>query len=389
MDLTLNGQPVQARAGETLLQLADRLGVPVPRLCAADGLRPDGNCRACVVDVAGERTLAASCCRAATPGLDVRTDSARALKSQQLVMQMLGVDPAQPMAKLLEARPQARDASHPAMVVNHDACIQCTRCVRACREEQGNDVLGMVGRGHDVRIAFDLNDPMGASSCVACGECVQACPTGAISARSVVDWLTAGTTAKPVAPSVAQAPSTAPASAWREVDTVCPFCGVGCQLTVQVAVQPEVSVVPLDALRATAKAPVVRERIVAVRGADGPANHNRLCVKGRFGLDYVHHPDRLTVPLVRREGVAKNPAVLDGLRQRLTTQPDAWREVFREATWDEALDLAANGLKRLRAAHGPLSLVGFGSAKGSNEEAYLFQKLVRTGFGSNNVDHCT
>ncbi len=261
--------------------------------------------------------------------------------------------------------------------------------MRACREEQGNDVLGMVGRGHDVRIAFDLDDPMGASSCVACGECVQACPTGAISARSVVDWLTAGTTAKPVAPSVTQAPSTAPASAWREVDTVCPFCGVGCQLTVQVAVQPEVSVVPLDALRATAKVPVVRERIVAVRGADGPANHNRLCVKGRFGLDYVHHPDRLTVPLVRREGVAKDPAVLDGLRQRLRTQPDAWREVFREASWDEALDLAANGLKRLRGAHGPLSLVGFGSAKGSNEEAYLFQKLVRTAFGSNNVDHCT
>jgi len=383
IDLTLNGQPVQARTGETLLQLADRLGVPVPRMCAADGLRPDGNCRACVVEVAGERTLAASCCRTATPGLNVTTDSPRAQKSQRLVMQMLGVDPAQPTAKMLQAQPEALDASHPAMVVNRDACIQCTRCVRACREEQGNDVLGMVGRGHDVHIAFDLDDAMGTSSCVACGECVQACPTGAISARSVVDWLaSAGTVAPANAASAVSPSSVTPvaAPALREVDTVCPFCGVGCQLTVQVAAQPAVATISVGALR---------ERIVAVRGADGPANHHRLCVKGRFGLDYVHHPERLTTPLVRREGVAKDPAVLDGLRQRLKTQPDAWREVFREATWDDALDLAANGLKHLRSAHGPAALVGFGSAKGSNEEAYLFQKLVRTAFGSNNVDHCT
>src|SRR5690606_29147100 len=143
----------------------------------------------------------------------------------------------------------------------------------------------------------------------------------------------------------------------RTVDSVCPFCGVGCQVTWQVR----------------------GEKIIGVQGRGGPANAGRLCVKGRFGYDYIHHPDRLTMPLVRRPGVPKQ-------------MPEAgadWRATFREASWDEALQLAAGGLAQLRDAHGPKSLAGFGSAKGSNEEAYLFQKLVRTGFGSNNVDHCT
>ena len=123
------------------------------------------------------------------------------------------------------------------------------------------------------------------------------------------------------------------------------------------------------------------ETIVGVEGRDGPANHSRLCVKGRFGFDYAHHPQRLTVPLIRKPGVPKDPAQ--------APQPGDWSSVFREATWDEALALAAGGLRGLRDTHGPKALAGFGSAKGSNEEAYLFQKLVRTGFGSNNVDHCT
>ncbi len=235
-------------------------------------------------------------------------------------------------------RPQpAADASHPAMLVNLDACIQCTRCVRACREVQVNDVIGYAQRGAASRIVFDLADPMGDSTCVACGECVQACPTGALMPKTLVG----------------------PQQVDREVPSVCPFCGVGCQLTYKVR----------------------DERIVAVEGRDGPANAGRLCVKGRFGFDYAHHPHRLTTPLIRRADAPKDVNVL--------RDPSRWQEVFREASWDEALAFAAGGLKKLRDTHGPKALAGFGSAKGTNEEAYLFQKLVRTGFGSNNVDHCT
>ena len=363
---TLDGQPLQALDGETILKAAQRHGVDIAHLCFKDGYRPDGNCRACVVEVQGERTLAPSCCRSVTPGMQVQARSPRARKSQQMVVEMLlsdmpdqgykwiGDDANQPHGELSEwaaqmdvqVRPELRalrrtqpapDVSHPAMAVNLDACIQCNRCVRACREEQVNDVIGYALRGADSKIVFDLDDPMAESSCVACGECVQACPTGALSAKTLIGSQQVD----------------------RKVDSVCPFCGVGCQLTYQVK----------------------DEKIVGVEGRDGPANHSRLCVKGRVGFDYAHHPQRLTVPLVRKTGVPKDPAQ--------APQPGDWSAVFREATWDEALALAAGGLRQLRDTHGPKALAGFGSAKGSNEEAYLFQKLVRTGFGSNNVDHCT
>jgi formate dehydrogenase major subunit len=409
VQLTLDGHPVTAKAGETILQLADRLGVAIPRLCAADGLRPDGNCRACVVEIEGERTLAASCCRTVANGMAVHAHSARARRSQGMVLELLlsdmpdaghgqhraAVAPAttqgaadQPHGELsqwanhfgIRVRPAlaalrreavAPDLSHPAMALNLDACIQCTRCVRACREEQVNDVIGMAHRGAHTQVVFDLGDPMGASSCVACGECVQACPTGALSVK----------------PPVTQAAEPTPAApALRPVDSVCPFCGVGCQLTYQVQdgvpAAATASTATATAETATPAAPTATTaHIVRVDGRNGPANAGRLCVKGRFGFDYIHHPDRLTTPLIRKAGVAKDPAHL--------LQPPHWSEVFRPATWSEALDLAAGGLKRLRDQRGPHSLVGFGSAKGSNEEAYLFQKLVRVGFGSHNVDHCT
>ena len=397
----LDGCAVEAHVGESILQAAERHGVAIPRLCFTDGLRADGNCRACVVEIEGERTLAPSCCRAVQPGMKVKATSERARKSQDMVLEMLlaempeqgfkwnddlapspaggrrgwgqtSVDseagsaptPTLPqrgreqevgqhgeltqwatqrairvrkaLQKLKREQP-APDVSHPAMAVNLSACIQCTRCVRACREAQVNDVIGYAGRGSHARIVFDLDDAMGASTCVACGECVQACPTGALMPKTHIG---------------AQAVD-------RQVDSVCPFCGVGCQITYNVR----------------------DEKIISVTGRDGPANEKRLCVKGRFGFDYVASPERLTVPLIRKAGVAKDAEHCDDRGD--------WREVFREATWEEALELAAGKLVALKATHGPKSLAGFGSAKGSNEEAYLFQKLVRTGFGSNNVDHCT
>ena len=371
---TLDQQTIHARAGETILQAAQRHGVSIPHLCHMDGLRPDGNCRACVVEIQGERSLAPSCCRTVREGMEVQARSVRALKSQTMVLEMLLSDlpdtgyrwndesgserpPGQhgelshwaaqlnvtvrPQLRALQRVQPAPDFSHPAMAIHLDACIQCNRCVRACREEQVNDVIGYAMRGADSAIVFDLGDPMGESSCVACGECVQACPTGALMPKSRIGSQRID----------------------QKVDSVCPFCGVGCLLTYN-----------------------VRDNvIVSVDGRDGPANHNRLCVKGRFGFDYVHSPQRLTVPLIRRPGVAKDVRQLDQLKR----DPAQWAAVFREATWEEALDHAAGGLKALRDAHGHKALAGFGSAKGSNEEAYLFQKLVRTGFGSNNVDHCT
>jgi formate dehydrogenase major subunit len=246
-----------------------------------------------------------------------------------------------PELKALRREQPKSDMSHPAMAVNLDACIQCNRCVRACREEQVNDVIGYAMRGSHSEIVFDLHDPMGDSTCVACGECVQACPTGALMPKSQVGSQIVD----------------------KKVDSVCPFCGVGCLLTYNVK----------------------DNVIVSVDGRDGPANHNRLCVKGRFGFDYAASPQRLTVPLIRKEGVAKDPELLN----KLNDNSAHWSDVFREATWEEALSLTSGKLKGLRDTYGHKALAGFGSAKGSNEEAYLFQKLVRTGFGSNNVDHCT
>ena len=362
----LDGRAIEARPGESILAAAKRHGVEIPHLCHRDGFRPDGNCRACVVEIEGERVLAPSCCRAPAPGMKVRTEG-RARASQKMVVELLLADaPEADRREDSELRHWARalgvaasrfaprdqpapDFSHPAIAVQLDACIQCGRCVRACREEQVNDVIGYAWRGQHAKIVFDCDDPMGASSCVGCGECVQACPTGALMPRLL------GAGAAPDG----DAARVAPRAAQRRVDSLCPFCGVGCQLTYHVS----------------------DNRIRYVEGRDGPANRGRLCVKGRFGFDYATSPDRLVVPLVRRPGAAK---IADTGRV-----PAHWREQFREASWDEALDLAGGGLARIRDLHGPSALAGFGSAKGSNEEAYLFQKLVRTGFGTNNVDHCT
>ncbi len=360
VEFTLDGTTVTAFADQTLIEIAKEHGKEIPHLCYKPGYRPDGNCRACVVEIKGERVLAPSCCRHPSNNMEVTTDSARALHSQKLVFELLmadapkknhkpfdnaltqwaerlGVNTSRFEARAVKHAAPLPDISHPAMSVNLDACIQCTLCVRACREVQNNDVIGYAFRGGESKIVFDFDDAMGESSCVACGECVQACPTGAL----------------------APAKDAYAIKADKTVDSVCPYCGVGCQLTYHVK----------------------DNTIIRVDGRDGPANDSRLCVKGRFGFDYAHHKQRLTTPLIRKSGVPKNGD--------FRMDPDNWRDVFREATWEEALDHAGGALANIKAQHGPKSLAGFGSAKGSNEEAYLFQKLVRVGFGSNNVDHCT
>ncbi|MCV6586423.1 MAG: formate dehydrogenase subunit alpha [Marinibacterium sp.] len=363
---TLDGQDVEVEKGLTIWEVANGRGLVIPHLChkPAPGYRPDGNCRACMVEIEGERTLAASCIREPSDGMVVHTSSTRAETARKMVVEMLVAD--QPprdeahdrsshlwdmadlngvsesrLPKLESDRVPLLDDSHVAMRVNLDACIQCGLCVRACREVQVNDVIGMAGRGHDAYPVFDINDPMGASSCVACGECVQACPTGALMPATVVDEAQQGDSR----------------DYDREVESVCPFCGVGCKVSLKVK----------------------DDKVKFVEGINGPANEGRLCVKGRFGFDYIHHPHRLTKPLIRRE---------DAPPKGLNVDPGNLSTHFREASWDEALDLAAKGLIKLR-DEDPRAVAGFGSAKCTNEEAYLFQKFIRQGFKHNNVDHCT
>ncbi|MCQ0091178.1 formate dehydrogenase subunit alpha [Roseovarius sp. M141] len=359
---TLDGAEVTAPKGLTIWEISHGRGLIIPNLChkPQPGYRPDGNCRACMVEIEGERVLAASCIREPGDGMVVKTDTARAKQARKMVMEMLVADqPEQDVAhdksshlwdmaamqgveasrfpKLEDGRIPLLDDSHVAMSVNLDACIQCGLCVRACREVQVNDVIGMAGRGHDAYPVFDFDDPMGESTCVACGECVQACPTGALMPSSVVDENQVGDSA----------------DFDSETKSICPFCGVGCQISLKVK----------------------DGKVKYVEGINGPANEGRLCVKGRFGFDYIHHPHRMTKPLIRRD---------DAPAKGLNVDPGNWSTHFREASWDEALDFAANGLKgRGR------EVAGFGSAKCTNEEAYLFQKLIRQGFGHNNVDHCT
>ena len=353
--IKINGSEYLANTDETILDVSKRNGIEIPHLCFKEGMRPDGNCRVCVVEIEGERALQPSCIRKVTDGMIINTENSRVIHSQKVVIELLQSDVSSeqydPNSELTHWADKLQvetvrfpskvqnkhDFSHPAIAVNLDACIQCTRCVRACREEQVNDVIGYAQRGISSEIIFDLDDPMGTSTCVGCGECVQACPTGALMPSNKVGQ---------VLPD-------------KKVDSVCPYCGVGCLLTYNIK----------------------DDKILFAEGRDGPANMSRLCVKGRYGFNYVNSDQRLTVPLARKKGVSKdiNPEEFD---------LNKIENYFEPISWDEAIKRTTEKFKSL-VMDDSRSTAGFGCAKGSNEEAYLFQKLVRTGFRNNNVDHCT
>ncbi len=414
--LTIDGRDVTAPEGATIWQAAKAAGIDIPVLCHDERFDPVGVCRMCVVDV-GAPAFAASCVRACENGMQVKTDTPEVERSRAMLTKLLisdqpprERDPKQTTTadnELLALADKYEvagdtglpcgsgrgvDLSSPVIAVDHDACILCDRCTRACDDIQGNDVIGRSGKGYATLIAFDLSDPMGASSCVSCGECVASCPTGALTNKPIHDI--------PIRPR----------TELDAVDTVCPYCGVGCALTYYVD----------------------RERgaIAYAEGREQPGSHGRLCVKGRYGWDYAASPQRLTVPLIRREESYPKGALSADVRGDMASGGEAnahgmgddagrgeggsgggpgakrkggkrgrkpgglvdYDEVlphFREATWEEALDLVARRLTEIYAASGPGAIAGFGSAKCSNEEAYLFQKLIRTGFHTNNVDHCT
>src|SRR5215475_14116505 len=367
--VTIDGHQVTVPPGTTLYDAALSAGITIPVLCHSPKLQPVAVCRMCVVAVQGARVLQASCIRQAEDGMVIQTQSDSVQRSRAMLTELLMTDYPQTAlehnghaqratgkANLLldlaaqqgitaprfPGRPEeaGRDVSSAVIQVNHDACIMCDRCIRACDDVQCNDVIGRAGKGYTARIAFDNDLPMGQSTCVSCGECMAACPTGAL-----ID--------KPLTLTVL------PETPIKKVDSLCPYCGVGCSITYTVDTQ--------------------RNTILQVAGRESPVNHGRLCVKGRYGFDYAHHQERLIVPLIRKPEYY--PKAVEGLANP--------REAFREASWDEVLDMAAQRFITIKQRFGSQALAGFGSAKCSNEDNYLFQKMVRAVFGTNNVDHCT
>lgn len=402
--LTIDGQQVTVPAGSTIWEAARAAGISIPVLCHTDGMDPVGVCRMCVVD-AGERVLAPSCMRECQPDMKVDASSPKVEKHRKVLTELLLSEHPVPCARELSSGDceleafgrqygimpdtltedadcagascvgpperfapaeaqlndhedrtgwRSHDDSSPVIAVDHQACILCDRCIRACDDIQSNDVIGRSGKGFVSEIAFDLSDPMGDSTCVSCGECVSSCPTGALVQQQIT---------LPVIP----------LDEMTSVDSVCPYCGVGCAITFH----------------------TVDNQIVQAEGRDSPVNHGRLCVKGRYGWDYPMHAQRLTKPLIRIDSAYPKGPLSSEVTQSVSRRAGGvvdYAEVmpaFREASWEEALDLIGKNLGGIRDEHGGNALAGFGSAKCSNEEAYLFQKLVRAGFRTNNVDHCT
>ena len=388
MKLTIDGIEIEADPGQTIFEAAASVGIEIPTLCHSPGLAPVGVCRMCVVDV-GERVKAAACVRECQPGMTVVTQSEELDRHRTMLTELLMSDqPGSPQTDAREstlgdnellalsrrysasgarfpsavgvgaAGTRGLDSSSKVIQVDHQACILCDRCIRACDDVQHNEVIGRSGKGYGARIAFDLNAPMGDSTCVSCGECAAACPTGALVDKAV---------GLPIRPR----------AQLDRVDSVCPYCGVGCALTYHVDRE--------------------KNAIVFAEGRESPGNQGRLCVKGRYGWDYSSHPQRLQRPLIRRESAYPKGALSADVQGKGTGRRrpggivdyDEVMPAFREASWEEALDLVAARLSEIRDRDGGDALAGFGSAKCSNEEAYLFQKLIRAGFGTNNVDHCT
>jgi formate dehydrogenase major subunit len=380
--LSIDGREVTVPGGTSIWDAAAQIGIDIPALCHDKKLRPVGVCRMCVVDLGG-RVLAASCVRTCEGGMEVTTKGGAIDGHRRMLTELLMSDQPSDCAKekttgdselhalaraygvdgsrLPGGNGRGKDASSPVIAVDHQACILCDRCIRACDDVQSNEVIGRSGKGYGTRIGFDLDDPMGASSCVSCGECVAACPTGALVNKALHLPIVARDTLS-------------------KVDSVCPYCGVGCALSYYVDKS--------------------ENRIVYAEGRASVVNDERLCVKGRYGFDYPNHPHRLTKPLIRRDEYypkrALSPEMAGdigaGKKRRRGEKVVRYEDVmpaFREASWDEALDLVASKLKAIRDEHGSSAMAGFGSAKCSNEEGYVFQKLVRAVFGTNNVDHCT
>lgn len=347
-EITLNGKAVQVEEGWTILEAAREQGLYIPSLCYHPKVGQSGMCRICAVEVEGARGLVMSCITQVTDGMVVNTESEKVLEARRTIVNLLlsdgehdclscemcGSCELQDAAyhlgierpSILIDKPRADvDQSHPMLVRNPNKCIHCYRCIKGCNNTVVNEVLSMGYRGHESLVVADQNLPMGESSCVGCGECIQLCPTGALTEKKSVG------TGRP----------------WdlKKMRTTCPYCGIGCQMWLHVN--------------------TAENRVVKVTGdEDGAPNEGMLCVKGRFGFDFPSSEKRLTTPLVKKNG--KHVPV----------------------SWEEALDYTAMRLKEIREEFGADAVSGISSARDTNENNYASMKFIRAVIGTNNIDHC-
>lgn len=341
--LKIDGRPVKAEEGMTLLQTAERAGIYIPALCADGDLEPYGGCRLCIVEVEGWAGLSAACTTEAKEGMTVRTTSPLIDRVRRTLVELLMANghgdcltcPANQRCELQKVaayvmpregrflgieRGSPLDVSNPFFTLDMNRCILCAKCVRTCDEIQYLHALDLAYRGYETKVSPDFDQPWVESICENCGQCEAKCPVGAIYERARLK-----------------------ATPSSETRTVCAYCGVGCGLYLLTR----------------------GGKVVGVRGEpENPASKGRLCIKGRFGYDFINHPDRLTKPLIKRDGR------------------------FEEASWDEALDLVAKRLSEIKERDGPEAIAVLGSAKATNEENYLIQKFARAVVGCNNIDHC-
>jgi formate dehydrogenase major subunit len=347
--LTIDDREIAVPEGTSVMRAAALAGIAVPKLCATDQLEPFGSCRLCLVQIEGMKGMPASCTTPVAQGMKVTTENKQIADVRRGVMELYISDhpldcltcPAnghcelQDMAGVVGLREvrygyeganhlkAEKDTSNPYFTFDPSKCIVCSRCVRACDEQQGTFALTIQSRGFDSKVSASQDNPFMASECVSCGACVQACPTATLTENSVIEK----------------------GQAEHSVITTCAYCGVGCSFRAEMKGEEIVRMVP---------------------NKDGHANHGHSCVKGRFAIGYATHPDRIVKPMIRAK------------------ISDPWREV----TWEEAIGYAAGELKRIQAKYGVDSIGGITSSRCTNEETYLVQKLVRAGFGNNNVDTC-
>lgn len=344
--LTINGREIEVPSGTTILKAAEQMGINIPRLCYQEELSSVGACRLCVVEVKGARSLVASCATAVAPGMEVQTHSPSVMEARRVILDLLIAN--HPMDCLTcekngecklaeycyeydikessfkgEKHNYPVEMSNPFIIRDMNKCILCGKCVRACAEITGQNTLDFAYRGFNSKPTTFYNDELVESNCVFCGQCVSVCPTGALTEKQMRRkgrrW------------------------EYTKVKTTCPFCGTGCNFDLCVK----------------------DGKIIGVTSnPTSVVNGRALCVKGRFGWDFVQNEKRITTPLIKRHGQ------------------------FVPASWDEALDLIAGRLKEIKEKYGPDSFAALSSARCTNEENYLVQKFTRAVMGTNNVDHC-